>query len=97
MMITPHCEVSQHADCVEIRIKVPHLRMEDGEFYVQDNEFKFHLKPYFVRLTFRQQLLEDVLETATYDATAGGCRARDAETCIGRHVRSRSSASKLRI
>ena len=25
--------------------------MEDGEFYVQEHEFKFHLRPYFLRLT----------------------------------------------
>ena len=67
-MITPHFEVSQDADFVEIRIRVPHLRMEDGEFYVQEHEFKFHLRPYFLRLTFRQLLTEDGRETASYDA-----------------------------
>jgi protein SHQ1 len=54
-----------------VHIIMPHLRAEDGEFYVEGNEFKFHLRPYFLRLTFRQRLVEDGREGASYDAGSG--------------------------
>ena len=66
-MITPHFELSQDEAFVHVRIRLPHLRAkEDGEFYVLDNEFKFFLRPYFLRLTFRQQLVEDGRERAEH-------------------------------
>lgn len=70
-MITPRFELSQDVDFVHVHISMPHLRAEDGEFYVEGNEFKFHLRPYFLRLTFRQRLVEDGREGASYDAGSG--------------------------
>ena len=49
MLITPHFELSQDDEFVLVRIKLPHLKADEGEFYVCDREFKFHLKPYFLR------------------------------------------------
>mmetsp|Transcript_23702 Transcript_23702/g.49637 ORF Transcript_23702/g.49637 Transcript_23702/m.49637 type:complete len:464 (+) Transcript_23702:282-1673(+) len=69
-MLTPHFELSQDADFVYVRIRLPHLRTDDGEFYIEGNIFKFYLKPYFLRLTFGEQLLEDGRERAEYDAAA---------------------------
>eukprot|EP00908_Phaeocystis_cordata_P003797 Transcript_14178.p1 GENE.Transcript_14178~~Transcript_14178.p1 ORF type:complete len:359 (+),score=139.52 Transcript_14178:46-1077(+) len=94
-MITPHFEVSQDADFVEIRIRVPHLRMEDGEFYVQEHEFKFHLRPYFLRLTFRQLLTEDGRETASYDAAAGVLTVRIPKATPGEHFDDLGMLSEL--
>ena len=94
-MITPHFEVSQDADFVTIRIRVPHVHMEDGEFYVQAHEFKFHLRPYFLRLTFRQLLTEDGREAATYDASAGVLSVRVPKATPGEHFDDLGMLSEL--
>ena len=65
--LTPHFELSQDDEFVRVRIRLPHLRTDEGEFYVLDNEFKFYLKPYFLRLTFRNRLVEDGRERAEHD------------------------------
>jgi protein SHQ1 len=70
-MITPRFELSQDVDFVHVHISMPHLRAEDGEFYVDGHEFKFYLRPYFLRLTFQQRLVEDGREGASYDAGSG--------------------------
>ena len=55
-----------------VRIRLPHLRVSsEGEFYVLGNEFKFFLRPYFLRLTFKQQLVEDGRERAEHDINGG--------------------------
>lgn len=94
-MITPHFEVTQDSDFVEVRIKVPHLRMEDGEFYVDGHEFKFHLRPYFLRLTFKQELTEDGRETATHDASAGILTVRVPKATPGEHFEDLGMLSEL--
>ena len=70
-MLTPHFELSQDDEFVYVRIRLPHLRAEEGEFYVLDNEFKFFLKPYFLRLTFRNRLVEDGREHCEHDLSSG--------------------------
>ena len=94
-MITPHFEVSQDADFVEVRIKVPHLKMEDGEFYVDGHEFKFHLRPYFLRLTFKQELTEDGRETATHDVSTGILTVRMPKATPGEHFEDLGMLSEL--
>ena len=70
-MLTPSFELSQNADFVLVRIRLPHLKADEGEFYVLDREFKFHLRPYFLRLTFRHCLVEDGRERAEHDLDSG--------------------------
>ncbi len=69
--LTPSFELSQDADFVIVRIRLPHLKADEGEFYVLDREFKFHLRPYFLRLTFRHSLVEDGRERAEHDLDSG--------------------------
>ena len=71
MLITPHFELSQTEEFVLVRIKLPYLKADEGEFYIDGCEFKFHLKPYFLRLTFRQPLVEDDRERAEHDIDSG--------------------------
>ena len=70
--LTPHFTLSQDADFVIVRIRLPHLlATSEGEFYVDGCEFKFYLKPYFLRLTFRRPLVEDGREKAEHDVGTG--------------------------
>lgn len=41
------------------------------DWYIEGPEFKFHVAPYFLRLTFEQELAEDGTETAQYDIDSG--------------------------
>ena len=70
--LTPHFTLTQDDSFVQVRIRLPHLRAStEGEFYVLDKEFKFFLKPYFLRLTFQQSLIEDGRERAEQDLSSG--------------------------
>jgi protein SHQ1 len=41
------------------------------DWYLDAHQFKFFVKPYFLRLTFEQELVEDGRETAQYDIETG--------------------------
>jgi protein SHQ1 len=70
--LTPHFSLSQDSDFVRVCIRLPHLRAtSEGEFYIDDCQFKFFLKPYFLRLTFWQSLTEDGRERAQHDIDSG--------------------------
>ncbi|KAL1510099.1 hypothetical protein AB1Y20_006431 [Prymnesium parvum] len=66
-MLTPQFDLRQDDEFVLVRIRLPYLRADEGEFYVLEHEFKFYLKPYFLRLTFRHRLVEDGRERSEYD------------------------------
>jgi protein SHQ1 len=84
--ITPHFQLEQTQEFVIVAIRLPSLRSTDeGEFYVLDKEFKFHLKPYFLRLTFRQQLVEDGRERAEHDIVSGTLRVWLPKANAGEH------------
>ena len=51
-MITPRFSLTQDADFVLLAIRLPNIRADEGEFYIDGHEVKFHLHPYFLRLTF---------------------------------------------
>ncbi|KAG0030222.1 Hsp90 cochaperone shq1 [Podila clonocystis] len=70
-MITPVFNVNQDDDYVTIVINAPHIKTQDVDFFVEGQEFKFYLKPYFLRLTFPGNIVEDDRAKATYDVGKG--------------------------
>ncbi|KAG0337742.1 Hsp90 cochaperone shq1 [Podila horticola] len=70
-MITPVFNVTQDDDYVTIVINAPHIKTQDVDFFVEGQEFKFYLKPYFLRLTFPGNIVEDDRAKATYDVGKG--------------------------
>ncbi|EOD36940.1 hypothetical protein EMIHUDRAFT_42339, partial [Emiliania huxleyi CCMP1516] len=94
-MLTPRFDLSQDEEFVHVRLRVPHIRMDDGEFYIDGHEFKFHLKPYFLRLTFRARLCEDGREHASYDAVAGVLAVRLPKETPGQHFEDLHMLSEL--
>ncbi|KAG0098921.1 Hsp90 cochaperone shq1 [Podila epicladia] len=70
-MITPVFNVTQDDDYVTIVINAPHIKTQDVDFFVEGQEFKFYLKPYFLRLTFPGNIVEDDRSKATYDVGKG--------------------------
>ena len=70
-MLTPHFELSQDAEFVYVKIRVLQLRPDDCEVHAEGNQFRFYMRPYFLRLTFRQRLQEDGRGRAEHDPAMG--------------------------
>ncbi|CEI99810.1 hypothetical protein RMCBS344292_13890 [Rhizopus microsporus] len=70
-MITPTFKVDQDDNFVYITINTPHVRAQDVDLYVEGSEFRFYLRPYFLRLHFPGNIIEDDQSKATYDPSAG--------------------------
>ncbi|KAG8459910.1 hypothetical protein KFE25_010959 [Diacronema lutheri] len=66
-MLTPRFTLDQDDAFVIVRISLPHAKLDEGEFDIDGCQFRFHLRPYFLRLTFRHALAEDGRERASYD------------------------------
>ncbi|XP_056192807.1 protein SHQ1 homolog isoform X1 [Falco biarmicus] len=70
-MITPAFELTQDPDFLTIIIKVPYARPSEFDVYVEGEDFKFHVKPYFLRLTLPGRVVEDGREKASYNTDKG--------------------------
>ncbi|KAM5148757.1 protein SHQ1 homolog isoform 1-T3 [Mantella aurantiaca] len=84
-MITPAFDISQDADFLTITIKVPYARVSEFDIYVDEDEFKFYAKPYFLRLTLPGSILEDGRQTAKYNADEGVFTVRVPKETPGQH------------
>ena len=47
-MITPQFKVDQNDSSLIISIKLKYVKISEIEFFVENNNFRFHLKPYFL-------------------------------------------------
>ncbi|XP_067685245.1 protein SHQ1 homolog [Haliotis asinina] len=70
-MLTPSFELFQDDVFLTIVIKAPFTKVSDTEIFIEDSDFKFYSKPYFLRLNLPGNIVEDGRETANYDADAG--------------------------
>ncbi|XP_076105320.1 protein SHQ1 homolog [Mytilus galloprovincialis] len=70
-MLTPAFEIKQDDTFITIIIKAPYARITDTEIFIEGNEFRFHSKPYFLRLSLPGNIVEDGREQAKYDADNG--------------------------
>eukprot|EP01100_Stratorugosa_tubuloviscum_P007438 TRINITY_DN309_c4_g1_i3.p1 TRINITY_DN309_c4_g1~~TRINITY_DN309_c4_g1_i3.p1 ORF type:complete len:161 (-),score=68.36 TRINITY_DN309_c4_g1_i3:170-652(-) len=70
-MITPLFEVEQNDEYVIVKLRVPHLKASKIEFTIDIDTFFFHANPYFLRLVFPGELIENGKEKADYDVSAG--------------------------
>lgn len=66
-MITPSFRITQDEDFVNIIIKCPYIKAQNVEFFVDGTEFKFYIKPYYLRLNLPGKIVEDGREKATYN------------------------------
>lgn len=70
-MITPAFELSQDSDFLILIIRVPYTRTSEFDIYIQEEDFKFYAKPYFLRLTLPGRIVEDGRERASFDIDKG--------------------------
>ncbi|KAL3230702.1 Protein SHQ1 [Nakaseomyces bracarensis] len=66
-MITPKFEVTQDDAFIYVNIKITNIRFDSGglEVVVDKNLFVFHLSPYYLRLRFPYEVLDDEDHRAT--------------------------------
>lgn len=70
-MLTPKFDITQNDVFVIVTMHVPYIKISDSEIYIEGTEFKFYLKPYYLRLNFNQEITEDGTEHAQYDVEKG--------------------------
>ena len=57
-MIIPKFYLFQDDDFLIIVIRVPYVKITNSQFYIDTYSFKFYLSPYYLNLTFKNQLQE---------------------------------------
>ncbi len=55
-MLTPQFKVEQNEEYLIICIKLKYVKISEVEFFIENNNFRFHLKPYFLNLFFSDNL-----------------------------------------
>ncbi|THH08268.1 hypothetical protein EW146_g9049, partial [Bondarzewia mesenterica] len=70
-MITPRFSCSQTNESVVVSIYCPSVRASQVEIHVDGTLFTVHISPYFLRLTFPANVLEDDASSALYDPSSG--------------------------
>ncbi|KAF7725986.1 Hsp90 cochaperone shq1 [Apophysomyces ossiformis] len=94
-MITPSFKVDQDDVSVTIVIKTPYVRAQDVDLHVQNNEFRLFLRPYFLRLYFPGNLVEDDDSKAVYDPSSGEFTVRISKETKGEHFPDLDLLTKL--
>lgn len=71
-MITPLFECKQSDNAVTLLVRAPHSRPRDVEITMNDRDFHFHCRPYFLHLHFPHALtLDPEGNPASYDLDSG--------------------------
>jgi len=70
-MITPRFSCDQTDDTVIVSLYCPSVRASDVEINVDDTLLTVHINPYFLRLHFPHEVVEDDNSTALYDPRTG--------------------------
>jgi protein SHQ1 len=71
-MITPLFKVDQNENFILLSIQVKYVKISDVDFHIENNNFKFYLKPYFLNLFFSDNLKPDSENnSSSYDVDKG--------------------------
>ncbi|KAJ3080572.1 Hsp90 cochaperone shq1, partial [Quaeritorhiza haematococci] len=94
-MLTPSFSLKQDDDFITVHIRAPFLKTQQVEFYVEGSEFKFYAKPYFLRLHFPGNLVEDGREKASYNIDSGELTVQLPKETPGQHFPDLDLVTKL--
>ena len=71
-MITPLFRVDQDENFIYLKIQIKYVKISDVDFYIENNNFKFYLKPYFLNLSFSDNLKsESEYNSSKYEVDKG--------------------------
>lgn len=94
-MITPVFEISQDEDYLYITIKAPYSKVSEVDIFIEGHDFKFHAKPYFLRLHLPGAIVEDDRASTVYDADHGEYKIKVAKQFPGNHFEDLDMMTKL--
>ncbi|KAM9987130.1 hypothetical protein ACTFIY_011532 [Dictyostelium cf. discoideum] len=66
-MIIPKFSVDQNDEFIIVVAITPYIKASEADFYLLENQFKFYCKPYFLRLTFSHNIVENGKEKASFN------------------------------
>ncbi|PVV04323.1 hypothetical protein BB560_001171 [Smittium megazygosporum] len=84
-MITPKFEVTQDESFVFVVIHIFHFRANNVELDVNGNEFRFFASPYYLRLRFPGEVVEDTESKSELDISAGKIYIKLSKAVKGEH------------
>jgi protein SHQ1 len=70
-MLTPQFKVEQNEDFIILYIKLKYVKISEVDFFIEKNNFKFHLKPYFLNLFFSDNLVQSDNCASKYNVENG--------------------------
>lgn len=94
-MLTPAFELKQDPSFLTIIIKARFAKVSETEIFVDGTDFKFHSKPYFLRLNLPGRLIEDGKEKASYDVDTGTFTVRIPKESEGEEFQGLDLLTKL--
>lgn len=96
-MITPDFKITQEPEVVVIEVRVPYVKISSSEVYVENNQFYFYLKPYFLKLQFSQELREgdEAIQSSVYDHNTYIVTFKVKKRNAGEHFKDLDIISKL--
>ncbi|KAI8616665.1 SHQ1 protein-domain-containing protein [Chytriomyces sp. MP71] len=94
-MLTPQFTASQTDAAVVLVIKTPYVKATDVEFVIDKCEFRLHIHPYFLRLTFPCEVVENGKESAKYDVGKGEITVSLPKAVPGEHFPDLDLLTKL--
>lgn len=70
-MIRPDFSITQDDEFLFISIRLKYVKITNAEFDIDENNFKFYLKPYFLDLYLPHGILGDERAKSSYDVESG--------------------------
>lgn len=70
-MITPFFKLEQDEQFIIISIKAKYIRISEVEYFIDKNNFRFSLKPYFLNLNFSHYIKDSEKNSSKYDVESG--------------------------
>ena len=70
-MITPFFKLDQDDNFLTITIRVKYIRISEIDFFIENNNFRFSLKPYYLNLYFSNNIIDSERNSSKYDVEKG--------------------------
>ena len=94
-MLTPRFKLEQDDKFVTVKIYAPFTNVSETEVFMDDQDFRFFSKPYFLRLHFPSQIEENEHASATFDADSLSFIVKCPKVCQGQFFPNLDMISEL--
>lgn len=86
-MITPRFHLSQDDNFLFVTIHAPFSRVSDAEVFMDGTDFRFHSKPYFLRLNLPGEIVENDEAKADFDTDKNEFKIKCPKVAKGFHFK----------